>query len=154
MQPRSEINASEPSEQVESVVLPLWHHLVFVQSYTSIHLPQTVHSNANRLLPWVPSFQTHSRSLNPNTLLPRPQKAAITLLIRSPSTKAQSNPRGPCPPLEQQYREHNAERETERGADQEGRETAIPLHRIPISLTLQLPFSFLSNPKSEFPSWR
>jgi hypothetical protein len=63
--------------------------------------------------------RTGSRPLDPDPLLPMPQKGAIALLVRPPRTEAQADPRGPGSPLEHQDREDDAEGQADRGADQE-----------------------------------
>jgi hypothetical protein len=100
----------------------------------SIRLP-SLQCNLPTPIATLPSLS--SRSLNPNSFPPRPQKAPIALLISPPSTETQANPRRPRPPLEKQNREYDTERETEGRSDQERGKTAIPLSKH-ISPTLPL----------------
>jgi len=58
------------------------------------------------------------------------QTHTITLFPSSSSTESKTNPCGPSPPSEQEYREYNAEGETERGSDEHGGEAAVPLRRL------------------------
>lgn len=54
-------------------------------------------------------------------------KHTIRLFPRASGSEAQANPRGPGSPLEQKHREYDTEGETEGGADDHGRDGAVPL---------------------------
>lgn len=51
----------------------------------------------------------------------------IRLFPRTTGSEAETDPGGPSSPLEQQHREYDTEGETEGGADDHGRDGAVPL---------------------------
>lgn len=64
-------------------------------------------------------------------------EAKVALLVSPPSTETDTNERRPCPSLEQEDGENDAETEAEGGLDEEVREAAIPLQISLVSTILQ-----------------
>jgi len=54
-------------------------------------------------------------------------EAGVALLVCAAGAEADTDESGPCPPLEEEDGEDDAEAETEGGLDEEVREAAIPL---------------------------